>query len=63
MKKVYKCCICKKELDYKPIRLIKQKHNNIKPYGRYKNIKCYDFCKRCYQSIQKWLDKYKGDEV
>ena len=36
MKKVFRCCICHKVLeDYKPIRLVKQVHDNKVPYGAY----------------------------
>ena len=55
--KIYKCCICHETLDYKPIRLTKQKYG-AGPYKQYYPIENYDFCKRCYFKFQRWLDKH-----
>lgn len=55
MKKEYRCCICKKETKYKPIRIVLQKHDNKETYGRYHNIKNYDFCKKCFLKLYSWL--------
>ena len=53
--KIYKCCICHKILNKKPIRLVKQLHN-----GRiYKNIFNYDFCNNCYLKFNYWVKKYE----
>ena len=61
--KIYKCCICHQELtEYKPIRLIKQLHDNRKPYGAYHNRTNYDFCKRCYRKFDAWIIKHKEEE-
>lgn len=62
IKKIYKCCICHKVLDYKPIRLVKQLHDNKETYGAYHNITNYDFCKSCYQRFNNWIKKHKEGE-
>lgn len=59
MKKVYRCCICHKKLDYKPIRLVKQLHDGKETYGAYHNIMNYDFCPKCYKAFDNWLNKHK----
>ena len=60
--KRYFCCICHEELtEYKPIRLIKQLHDNRKPYGAYHNRTNYNFCKRCYRKFDAWIIKHKED--
>ena len=62
VKKIYKCCLCGQVLvDYKPIRLVKQLHDNKVPYGAYHNIKNYDFCKKCYAKLDNWLTKNGGN--
>ena len=54
--KIYKCCICHKQLEEIPIRLVKQKFDNTyKSYGRYKNIVNYDFCSDCYKKFNMWI--------
>ena len=62
--KRYSCCICHKELiNYKPIRLVKQVHDEKVPYGTYHNIKNYDFCKECYNKFNNWIIKHeKGQQ-
>ena len=57
--KEYYCCICKKKLDYKPIRLVKQIHDNKEDYGKYSNVFNYDFCDGCYKTFDKWIIKHK----
>ena len=57
--KIYKCCICHKQLDEKPIRLVKQKFDNSIGNRRYKNIANYDFCIDCYKKINRWIYKHK----
>lgn len=57
--KEYYCCICKKKLDYKPIRLVKQIHDNKEDYGRYFNECNYNFCNGCYKVFDNWINKYK----
>ncbi len=59
-RKVYRCCICHAILeDYKPIRLVKQLHDNKETYGAYHNKANYDFCKRCYAIFNNWIRKHK----
>lgn len=59
-KKIYKCCICHEVLEgYKPIRLVKQLHDNKETYGAYHNKSNYDFCKRCYGIFNNWIRKHK----
>lgn len=59
MKKVFRCCICHKVLeDYKPIRLVKQVHDNKVPYGAYHFETKYDFCKECYKTFDNWIRRH-----
>lgn len=61
MKKEYKCCICGEVLnEYKPIRLVEQ-HYKDEPgyYKQYYHYKNYDFCKKCFNTFRKWINKYK----
>lgn len=60
--KEYYCCICKKKLNYKPLRLVHQVHDNREDYGRYWNRHTYDFCKAHYAVFQKWIDKHNAQE-
>jgi hypothetical protein len=61
---INRCCICHKELDYKPIRLVKQLHDNQNTYGAYHNKHNYDFCKGCYRKFAIWVYKHReGSEV
>lgn len=58
-KKVFKCCICGKVLkEYKPIRLVKQVHDEQVPYGAYHHVRNYDFCKKCYRVFEVWLRRH-----
>lgn len=59
--KEYYCCICHKKLEQKPIRLVKQLHDNKETYGAYHNKQNYDFCKGCYAVFNKWITKHKND--
>lgn len=56
--KIYKCCICKKKLKEKPIRLVKQEYA-VGNYNQYGYVDKYDICKRCYSVFDKWIDKHK----
>lgn len=58
----YKCCICKKKICYKPIRLVKQLHglNPRYPSQYYQDVS-YNFCKDCYKKFDNWINKYKGE--
>lgn len=61
--KIYKCCICHKVLKtLKPIRLVKELHDNRETYGKYHVIKNYDFCEKCYGAFDRWLDKHKEEK-
>ena len=57
--KIYKCCICHQTLKEKPIRLVKQLHDNKECYGRYMNVHNYDFCKKCYMKFNNWIKKHE----
>ena len=57
--KEYYCCICKKKIEQKPIRLVKQIHNNKECYGKYSNVFNYDFCNGCYKTFDRWIVKHK----
>ena len=64
MNKEYKCCICHKVLDYKPIRLVKQKYptrQEGRKYQQYYPVAVYDFCERCYKPFEKYIDKYREE--
>lgn len=58
MKKIYKCCICHKILEEKPIRLVKQLYG-VNKYKQYSPIENYDFCIGCYKIYEKWINKHK----
>jgi len=60
MQKIYKCCICHKVLDYKPIRLVKQKYG-IGNYKQYYPVENYDLCYNCYKIFAKWIKKHKEE--
>lgn len=57
-RKIYYCRICKKRLDYRPIRLVKQLHDNKETYGMYHMVENYDFCYKCYEKFDNWLKKH-----
>lgn len=60
-KKIYSCCICHKTLtEYKPIRLVKQIHDEKICYGAYHHKINYDFCKKCYLKFDHWIKKYNS---
>lgn len=50
------CDKCKKELDYKPIRLYKYLYG-VKKYKQYVPVKRVDLCKKCFEVIERWLNK------
>lgn len=58
--KVYKCCICHRVLDYKPIRLVKQLYG-IGNYNQYSYDSKYDFCNKCYKAFDNFINKYKEE--
>lgn len=57
MRKIYTCCICHEILNYKPIRLVKQEYG-AGTYNQYANICNYDFCKKCYNKFNSWINKH-----
>ena len=61
MNKIYKCCICHKVLDDKPIRLVKQLYN-IGRYKQYSNVDYYDICKSCYRVFHNWIVKHRKED-
>lgn len=52
------CCICHKKLDYKSTRLTKQEYGNGK-YKQYYPVENYDICDKCYETFDRWIEKYK----
>lgn len=60
--KIYKCCICKKTLQEKPIRLVKEIYGAGR-YNQHYPVTFYDFCERCYSVFQRWIDKYNDVNV
>ena len=55
------CCICHKELDYKPIRLVKQEYG-VGRYNQYANVCNYDICDICIRAFIKWIKKHNEEE-
>ena len=60
MNKIYKCCICHKVLEDKPIRLVKQVYNMGK-YKQYHPVEHYDICNSCYTIFDRWINKHKKE--
>lgn len=59
----YKCCICNEQLDYKPTRLVKQKHGVHPRYqSQYYQVCYYNFCDKCYKKFDNWVNRRKKDE-
>ena len=59
----YKCCICRRTIDYKPMRLVKQEYGVDKRYpSQYTFIRNYNFCVNCYQKFDNWVNRRKKDE-
>ena len=56
MNKKYFCCICHKEIQQN-IRLVKQIWGK-----RFMNVANYDFCNRCYEIFERWLNKHKEEK-
>lgn len=59
-KKIYKCDICHKILEEKPIRLIKQEYASGN-YNQFCQTERYDICKNCYKIFEKWINKHKEE--
>lgn len=58
-RKEFKCCICHKTLDKKPIRLVHQENDNKEVYDRYYNVNNYDFCDKHFETFIKWVEKHR----
>lgn len=52
------CYMCKKKLDYKPTRIVKQEYG-VKGYNQYAPVDKYDLCDRCFGILDKWLKKHR----
>lgn len=57
-RKVFKCCICHKEVE-KDIRLVYQRYDKQPVYGKYVNRRNFDFCNECFKTFQKWIVENK----
>lgn len=57
-KKQYKCCICYKVIK-RNNRLVHQIYNGMEIYGKFENENNYDFCDRCFEVFEKWLNKHR----
>ena len=51
-----KCEVCKKELDYKPIRIVVQTYRTY-PYKQYSQVSRKDFCKDCFKKVKEVLNE------
>lgn len=60
MNKQYKCCICHHKLE-RNNRLVHQIYNGFSKYGRFENENNYDFCDRCFEVFEKWINKHKKE--
>lgn len=59
----YKCQICKKTLDYKPVRLVKQLYGIHPRYSsQYYQDTYYNFCYDCYKKFDNWVNRRKTNE-
>lgn len=58
MKKINICCICHKELDHKPIRLIKLEYG-LTYSDQYKQTDKFDICNNCFKLFENWIKKHK----
>lgn len=59
---IYKCCICHRVIEnIDTIRLQKCLYH-ANSSGGHSAVCRYDFCKRCYSKIQKWIDNHKEVE-
>jgi hypothetical protein len=60
---VYECQICKKKLDYKPVRLVKQLYGiNPRYPSQYAQYTYYNFCYECYEKFDNWVNRRKKNE-
>lgn len=58
-KKMFKCCKCNKETNYKQFRLIFANSDGNKKYSVYRPLIKFDLCKDCAKEI---LDILKGSD-
>lgn len=58
MDKIYKCCICHKELKEKPHRLTHQEYA-IAKYKQYAPVKNYDLCDKHFEIFKNWVEKHE----
>ena len=59
----YTCQICKKKLDYKPVRLVKQLYGIHPRYSsQYYQDTYYNFCYYCYKKFDNWVNRRKKNE-
>ena len=59
----YKCCVCKKIIDYKPTRLVKQLYGIHPHYKSQYNQSCvYNFCDECYKKFDNWVNRRNKNE-
>lgn len=59
--KNYKCCICHKVVENKPIRLIKQEYG-VGNYNQFSQVEKYDICKECFRIFNNWIKKHKKED-
>lgn len=60
--KIIKCCICNKQIkDYKPTRLYRFEYA-AGNYNQYSAVEHWNFCKKCYNIFDKWIQKYNEKE-
>lgn len=56
--KIYKCVICNKTLEEKPIRLVKQIYGAGR-FNQYYPVEHFDFCKQHFEKIMNWINKHR----
>lgn len=55
IKKIYKCCICHKEIGKHPVRLCEFIHKDF----AYRQRNKYDFCEECFKRFRGWVKKHE----
>lgn len=58
--KIYKCIICNKVLEEKPIRLVKQIYGAGR-YNQYHPIEHFDFCKKHFERFMNWINNHRRE--
>lgn len=56
MIKKYTCYICNKELNYKPVRFVKQEYG-AGNYKQYYQVDRFDLCNKCYEKLKNVVEK------